>query len=386
MLEILMNRDEQIDIFTREIEMVFAGHGYGRSVLVKQYDAANCPKRLIPLSSPRLGRVWVDKNTWEFLGVEYNDYSTDKRILLAKDIIHYEIDDYQVTPNSRYYGMSTVEPTMAIGERNRAANEIAIPEVMKRMFAPLMLVQSKNKSQQKLQQIRDAWKSGKTVFYNSDMTITVVPIPHDLEKLRDTVMEGAKQIFRDCTVPLVVAFQDEQNRATAEASIIQWYESVLSFKRTQLNNVMWRQWYKPQLEYIFEQRMADKIAVEGGVMNYLVAKATGQEQMILPFKVEMQFKNVKTTTFLDTFAALAQFGDRRYLTPDMIRDEAGLGKYNEEMAAEELTKSTPNALFSQVDQTMNAPTGITNLSTQSTSTFNKGLPTSSTSRSDNYQE
>jgi len=383
-LEELMNRDDECDLYTRQIELVFAAHAYGRAVQVKQYDTRGYPKRLIPLSSPRLGRVWVDKYSWEFLGVEYNDYTRDKRILMAKDIIHYEIDDFQTTPNSRYYGMSILEPTMAIGERNRAANEIAIPEIMKRMFAPLMLVKSKSKSQAKLTQIRDAWKSGKTVFYNSDLEIVVVALPHDLEKLRDTVQEGSKQVFRDATVPLGVGWQDDQNRATFEGSVLQWYESVLSFKRSQFSNLFWRQWYKPQMEMMYQGRMAEKLSKEGGMMDYLVQKATQGTE--LPFRVNLDFKNVRTTGFLDTAAALAQFGDRRYLGRDQILEEAGFGKYIEQMnESPEASGMVPT--FGQADNTMNGVPvpGNTNLATQGTSVFSKGLPTANTSSSDNYE-
>lgn len=387
MLEQVMNRDDDLDLYTRAVELEFSAHAYGRSVLVKQYDTSNYPIRLIPLSSPRLGRVWVDKRNWNFLGVEYKDYVVDKRILLAKDIIHHEVDDYGTTPNGRYYGMAPTETTIAIGERNRAANEIAIPEIMKRMFAPLMLVQSKNKSQAKLQEIRDTWKSGKTIFYNSDMTITVVPIPHDLEKLVSTVDEGMKIIFRDLTVPLGVGWQGDQNRATFEGSVLQWYESVLTFKRNQLNNVLWRQHWKPCLELLWDNMTATKLSVQGGVYNYLMNKALNPQQGTLPFKLKWEFKNVKTTGFLDTAAALAQFGDRNYLTPEMIRTEAGFGKYNDEMA--EIKTSLPT--FGAMDNMMNsqtptpevnpgAPNTNTNLATQSTSTFSKGLPTANTSR------
>lgn len=383
-LEEMMNRDDDIDLYTREIELVFAAHGYGRAVQVKQYDQTGYPKRLIPLSSPRLGNVWIDKYSHDFLGVEYKDYPTDKRILVAKDIIHMEVDDYGVTPNARYYGMAAAETCMSIGERNRAANEIAIPEIMKRMFAPLMLVQSKSTTQQKLQQIRDAWKSGKTVFYNKDLTITVVPIPHDLEKIRDTVIEGDKQIFRALTVPLGVGWQDDQNRATFEGSIIQWYSSVLGFKRSQLDNIMWRQYYKPQLEMTYENRLATKLSVDGGMQDYLLAKAKGISEGI-PFRVKLEFKNVKTTGFLDTAAALAQFGDRKYLLPDMIRDEAGLGKYNEEMNEADLAIGSAPIVptFTGTDQTMNGPTAPntgTDLGTQANSAFSKGLPTPSPDR------
>ena len=392
-LEEMMNRDDDLDLYTREIELVFAAHGYGRAVQVKQYDNQHYPKRLIPLPSTRLGNVWIDKYSHEFLGVEYKDYPTDKRILLANDIIHMEVDDYGVTPNARYYGMAAAETCMSIGERNRAANEIAIPEIMKRMFAPLMLVQSKSTTQAKLQQIRDAWKSGKTVFYNKDLTITVVPIPHDLEKIRDTVIEGDKQIFRALTVPLGVGWQDDQNRATFEGSIIQWYSSVLGFKRSQLDNIMWRQWYKPQLEMTYENRMAAKLAVNGGMMDYLLEKAKGIAQGI-PFRVKLEYKNVKTTGFLDTAAALAQFGDRKYLLPDMIRDEAGLGKYNEEMNEADLAIKEASVMptFTAADKTMNGPPspggptlGGPNLSSQSSGAFGKGLP-SATSPDRDYDE
>lgn len=383
MLEVLMNRDEDLDLYSRQISLVFSAHAFGRSVLVKQYDTEGYPKRLIPLASTRLGRWWVDKFTWDPLGVEYNDYAKDKRILLTKDIVHYEVDDFHVTPNSLYYGTSAVESTMAIGERNRSTNEIAMPEIMKRMFAPLMLVKVKgSKTQARLDAIRDAWKSGKTVFYNSDIEIVVVALPHDLEKLRDTVDEGGKAIFRGGTVPLGVGWQGDQNRSTFEGAMLQWYEGPLSFKRAHFANVFWRQYYKPQLELMFAQRDLEI----GGAYNFLMQRATRPNQR-LPFKIVMEFKNVRTTGFLDTAAALAQFGDRRYLGRDQILQEAGFAKYIEEMNEPLANSGVPT--FASMDNTMNnniippgADTNPTNLATQGTSNFKKGLPTGNTTAPD----
>src|SRR6185369_8025439 len=117
-MELIMNRDNDMNLQQRKLELVFSGTSFGRSVQIKQYDKKNRVCGLIPLSSTRMGRVWVDKD-WTFLGVEYNDYSRDKRILLAKDIIHYENNDMVITPRGRYYGTSMLEPLMSIGERNR---------------------------------------------------------------------------------------------------------------------------------------------------------------------------------------------------------------------------------------------------------------------------
>jgi hypothetical protein len=401
LLEDLMNRDEDVDLHSRQLELLFAGAAFGRAVQVKQYDQQNLPCRLIPLSSPRLSRVWVDKYSWEFLGVEYLDYTTDKRILLAKDLIHYEENDFSITPNSRYYGMSLAEPSIAIGERNRAANEIAIPEIMKRYFTPLMKVTTHTKSQQKLNQIRDAWKSGKILFINDDIEVDVIPIQHDLEKVRDTVTEGAKQIYRNFSVPLAVAFQDEQNRATLEGSMLQWYEGSIAFRRSNFDTVMWRQWYKPQLETIFENRLAEKIANIDGIFNYMEqtvnqnSNFAQQKKTPLPFRIKTEYVNIKTVGFLDKLAGLAQFFDRKLLNADLTREEAGLGKYNDEMAEEELNRQQmANDMFTQQQNMQSALRPFagqqgqpqegqpSNLDTQSTSNFTGGLPTKSTQSSE----
>lgn len=385
-LEELMNKDEEVDLHTRQIELLFSGGGFGRSVEVMQYGQDGMPCRLIPLSSARLGRVWVDKFSHEFLGVEYLDYTTNKNILLAKDIIHYEENDFSITPNSRYYGMSYAEQSMAIGERNRAANEIAIPEIMKRYFAPLMKVTTHTKSQSKLNQIRDAWKAGKILFINDDIEVEVIPVQHDLEKVRDTVTEGVKQTYRNFTIPLGVAFQDEQNRATLEGSMLQWYDGTIGYRRKRFDGIMWRQWYKPQLTKIFETKgLYAAIGQPGGFVNYLVQKANNPQP--LPFKIVTEYTNIRTVSFLDQAAALAQFGDRGYLEPWMIREESGLGKYNDEMAKAEMAKVTlGNNLMTQEQNMMgqgdegnfNAQANVPNLAGQSS--FENKLQTSLPSR------
>jgi hypothetical protein len=336
-LEEIMNRDDDVDITSRLAELVFSAEAFGRSAQIKKYDRKGQPCDLIPLASTRLGRVWVDKATWKFLGVEYLDYSREQRILLAKDIIHLEVNDFNLSPNSRYFGMPSIESTMAIAERNRSANEIAVPEIMKRMFAPIMLVKTMTKSETKLAEIRDKWKAGKTLFINDEIEAEAIPIQHDLDKIMNAVLEGSKDIYRGLTVPLNVAFSEEINRSTAETNMIQWYESVLEYKRQHLNNVMWHQWYKPQLEKIFESKDMDRAASNGSVLEYLETKSKRQEEegdayeQLIPFRIKIEFANVRTTGFLDSAAALCQFQDRRLLSDDMVRTEAGLGGYNNDM-------------------------------------------------------
>jgi hypothetical protein len=315
MLEEIMNRDDELDMVQRQIALIASGNAFGRAVQVRQYDGEGFPIRNIPLASARLGRVWVDKKTWKFLGVEYKDYVKNKRILLAKDIIHYEVDDWHITPNGLYYGLSTAENVIAIGERNRVANETSMPEIIKSLWAPIMLVKATGpRSAAKMREMVANFKRGKTIFYNDDIEITVIPLTHDLEKLNLVTKDGEKAILRAFTVPIGTAFEDDPNRATLEKSLEQWYNGPLKFKRSQLDEVMWKQHYRPQVE---------KMMVAG-------------EQ--IPFRIETQFENIRTDSFLDMSSALLGWVNAGLLNGDIARTEANLGKYNDDMNAEALKK------------------------------------------------
>ena len=362
-LEDIMNRDDDMDLQTRKLQLVFQGSAFGRSVMIKQYDKRLLPCRLIPLSPTRLGRVWIDRKTWEFLGVEYNDYSRDHRILLAKDIIHYENNDMMITPRSRYYGMSMLESTMALGERNRVANEIAMPEIMRKDWHPLITVRVNTGSQTKLNQVRDMFSMpGKNYVYNDDIEVNVHPIPHDLDKLQSAIENGAKDINRALTVPQGIGWSYDPNHATMENSLLAWYNGVLAFKRSHLDSVLWLQLYKPQLETIWTERQMSQMRLldMSGMVNQLVQNAEQQQQQqengngkpALPFRITTEFKNIKTTGFLELSSALLGWEAAGIITPEIARTEGGLGQYNDDMAEHEQKQSLlPNNLLSQ-EQTM----------------------------------
>jgi hypothetical protein len=317
MLEAIMNRDDDLHMTQRQIALIASAHAFGRAVQVRQYDGEGFPIRYIPLASARLGRVWVDKKTWKFLGVEYKDYVKNKRILLAKDIIHYEVDDWHITPNGLYYGMATAENVIAIGERNRVANETSMPEIIKNHWAPIMLVKTSGpRSASKMREIMSHFKRGKTLFYNDDITVEVIPLTHDLEKLNTITKDGVKEILRTFTVPIGLTFEDDPNRATLEKSLQSWYDGSLKFKRNHFDQeVMWDQHYRPQIIRMLPE---------------------GTDKP--PFRIVTEFENIRTDSFLDTSQALLGWHQAGLINGDIARTEGNLGKYNDDMNAEALKK------------------------------------------------
>ncbi len=358
MLEEIMNRDDDLDMIQRQIALIASGHAFGRSVLLRQYDSDGFPIRYIPLSSPRLGRIWIDRRTGNFLGVEYLEYTKTKRILLAKDIIHYEVDDWHITPNGLYHGMATAENILAIGERNRVANETSMPELIKSYWAPILLVRSTGpRNAATMRNIMNNFKRGKTLFYNDDIEIEVLPLTHDLGLLNQVTKDGEKAILRAFTVPIGLVFEDDPNRATLEKSLQAWYDGPLKFKRSHFDQIMWKQHYKWQVEKMIQN--SDRVVqVEGEP---------------LPFRIETQFENIRTDSFLDMSSALLGWVSQGLLTGDIARTEANLGKYNDDMNAEAMKKQVLGNNMVTQEMGMQAP-GIQGVKPVNLPT-DKGLPT-----------
>ena len=260
-----------------------------------------------------------------------------------------------ITPRSRYYGMSMLEPLMSIGERNRVANEIAEPEIMRKMWAPIMLVKVNTGSQAKLNAIRDLFSMpGKTVIYNDAIEVEVIPLSHDLEKLQNAVTEGAKDIFRGLTVPQGVGWSFDPNHATFEGSLLQWYNGPIAFKRSQFDTVMWEQHYKPQLEQIFNQRnIPDVIDVA-----YLVQQAEKPDilgKQPLPFRITTEFKNIKTTGFLESAQAILGYKAAGIINDEIALKEGGLAEYIDDMAEDKIKKvALGNDMLTQEQNMMNS--------------------------------
>ena len=114
LLDQLATIDENVNLNDNLNGLFISAIHFGRSVLVKQYDEDGIPIRLIPLASVKLGKVYVDSQTWELIGIEYKDYQDERRIIMVEDMIHFENKDYHITPNTRYFGLSDSEPVMHI--------------------------------------------------------------------------------------------------------------------------------------------------------------------------------------------------------------------------------------------------------------------------------
>ena len=350
-LDDLATIDEKVNATDRFTELLISGENFGRSVLVMQYDPDGIPVRLIPLASIRLGKVYADIETWEILGIEYKDYKGDQRILKAEDIIHYEANDYHIVPNSRYFGRSTAEPTMYTAMSLRTTNEIALPEIRKQKWAPFHILQLPQiESQEKLDQIRDALQPGKTQVWGAgDIKIHELKLNDiNLDQFHNSIVSSEKDIFRSFGIALVFAFQDEQNRSTAQFSSNLMRVTKLTKIRTRLKNVLEPQWYERNLRALMKKRQKEANELQGqedgleqyqdtGVVNALErsTKILKIDPNALPFRPRMKFVDKKVDTFLEISEAALGWYQANILSKEEAAELGQLDQYVEKIAARE---------------------------------------------------
>ena len=175
---------------------------------------------------------------------------------------------------------------------------------------PHPAIPTDTKSQEKLDEIASKIQPGKSqVWGEGQIMVHKVDLNNiNLKELYDSIIESQKEIFRSFGIALVFAFQDEQNRATAQFSSNLMRVTKLTKIRTRLRNVLEPQWYEPNLRALMKRRQKEtglqepslEQYQETGVLNALEksARILKVDPNALPFKPRMKFVDKKVDTFL----------------------------------------------------------------------------------------
>jgi hypothetical protein len=273
--------------------------GYGRAVLVLLFNEEKIPIRLVPLSSLKLGRVYMDKNTFEFLGVEYLEIPDKKNILLATDMIYFTLNDNNVTPNSRYYGKSQIFSVLSIAENNLINRERNFPEIIRRRWAATLLIKTSTRSSVRNQQIADEVNSraGGSVVIPDLVSAENIKMETELNSLIEYSKEMDKKIFRDMELPTTSGGFDISSStggtttAQAQAELQMWSESTLEDLRELVTDTLVKQWYSRNLRKIIE----DDVIANGVETKFTPPPVFDPEQAQLDLEKDQQEEQAKKT-------------------------------------------------------------------------------------------
>jgi hypothetical protein len=256
------------------------------------------PTQLLPLNSYYLGQVYSDVDTWEPTGVLYEegkifgmDPSTNKPYktfdMPIEDIIYFTHRNYNIVPKSFNYGMALLQTIMPVSEVNRRLNERVFPEINTSSWAGTGIIHFDGLNTREMDAFVQAMMApGNWKGTNQQATIETHKLPIDGQFLLDQRNENIRQALMQLRIPSVLMnFENVTNRATTEAVLTVWQETVLEAERDALRDTMWKYWYRPLMEHYFDD----------GTGNPQPGKAF----MYLRIKVLMEFQSIDFSSLIE---------------------------------------------------------------------------------------
>jgi hypothetical protein len=185
------------------------------------------------------------------------------------------------TPNTYYYGISPILPTLYISENIRRIDEKILPEMNEGSYAGVGIFSVPEDSKYDIDKLAlDLATAGTRIVLNSDITYTEIPVDFKLDQMINQKISLIKSEMMALGVPESIFFPMNTNRSILEILINIWQNIDLKKERDLLNNVMWRYWYKDLMQVSFPD----------------------EELIDLSLTVQLEFKNKSFAGFVDKAA------------------------------------------------------------------------------------
>jgi hypothetical protein len=246
----------QIHMFSLLLQCFAFGKACG---IVERSDIDNLPVAIKVLPSMSLGQVYVNRKTWNFMGIEYMDYEFPKSILKAEDVIYFANRNHHISPGTFQYGYSLMERIVDLSELNRITNQRNLKEINFRLWAAFLLIKlpgSYNKDIMQKLANEIANGAGNSIFTNQAATVEVHQLGHDMDKLLEQRDKNYREIIRQLQVPIILFDPDVLNRATSQELMEAWTVSVLKIYRSWFKDIVQDQWINPILKSLIETERA----------------------------------------------------------------------------------------------------------------------------------
>lgn len=225
---------------------------YGRAALLKEDNTDDgLPKYLQCLASKLLGNVFLDPNTKQIAYVEYTDtvgYGDSKKetklFYEPNDLVYFTRRDYNITPNTKGYGLSDIESIKDISETNRVYDEEDLKEIARMLWSGFVLFQFPSLNDQaQIQQFLDQLEPARPTAISTDVIAKVIDVAHDMDQIIEGRNQNDRRILRAQGLPsFSLGFEDVTNRATAQWILNAWKESYIEQERIWLAGIIEPQW------------------------------------------------------------------------------------------------------------------------------------------------
>lgn len=236
----------------------------GNEMLAKWGFKEGVPISLRPLDSINLGQVTVDTKSWEPKRVEYlgnlgsrdtSSTRTETEEIEIKDLVYFVRDDYNMIPDSYNYGFTRLLDAIPISENKRRLTKKVFAEINNNQWAGLNVYEIAGMSEKDMLAFVNSLKPGRSKVTNQPIKVHSVnpqfDMPGNLEQLKQLTLS----LLSTVKVPsFLMNYEQITNRATTEAVLIAWQQTVLEAEREWIRNVLWKYWYRPLIEIFFPDK------------------------------------------------------------------------------------------------------------------------------------
>jgi len=290
------------------------------------------PTDLKLFASKNLGQVYVDPVTWKFKGVDYFDALVKKQRFPESELLYLTHLDFNITPDTLYYGLSELEGVAHDSETNRIISEEDNKEIAKSNWAPKYLLPLPGVNDAAtMDAVVNGLDPSRANVINADVGQPVVLDSKGSGSEVNAIREmNDKRIIRGIDVPQpMMGYEDVTNRATLDTVMQVYHATVLDFERLMLQSQIEPQWYDTLTMQILQ------------IKDMAKAKA----------HVCMEFEDLVFETWADKKDVIFGLYDRGKITGERMLKQFGLEDAIEELEVAEQQKLAKDQAQSRMNQT-----------------------------------
>jgi hypothetical protein len=296
-----INRD--VKFHYRMIAAELQKRTFGRSALGIVFKES-MPSELKVFASKNLGQVYIDPATWRFEGVDYHDNLIKKQQFDASELLYFTHLDFNITPDTLYYGLSELEGVAHDSETNRIISEEDNKEIAKSNWAPKFLLPVPGVNDpNSMDEIVNALDPSRPNVINADVGQPVVLDSKGSGSEVNAIREANDQrMIRELDLPQpMMGYENNPNRATMDTVMQVYHATTIDFERLMITSQIEPQWYDSLTVKLLSLKNIDE------------AKA----------RVCMEFEDLVFETASDQKDVLFGLLDRGLITPARILKQFG---------------------------------------------------------------
>lgn len=324
---------------------------------------AGSPVALKPLNSRYLGQVKINPINWNISEIEYKDPSAvfqqkadpskfdpkadtssttqaappqkagndQANWLPIEDLIYFTRDDDNVVGDSLHYGLSTIQPVLALSEENRRINQRVMPEIHETMWGGYAMWTFPGWAQSDIDRFLATIKPGKNITVNSpDVQVQNMQLQFDEANLLNVRDANEKKILGALGVPdFLLNIKNASAQKTMGDELIAFQESIVESERAWVRDILDEYWYRRLLQAYFPS----------------------DQYIHIKLKVVTEFKNISFESFFEKALALETLVSNKLMTPKEARELLALPLIDDALTTVPGTETVPTTTTNMMETT-----------------------------------